>query len=129
MTRKKTTKPHLSVADRLRKAREQAGFASQSDFATVLGVSRGLVGQWETGGKLPGRANLANVSRHCGVPMEYLIGEAKTLKMSVTTQDDQEAMMLLAFRRLAPLGKRNIVELLTTGIKVRRSVQQETEKT
>lgn len=116
-----------SVSNRIMNARLKAGFASQSDFATVLGVSRGLVGQWESDVKLPGRQNLANVARLTGVSMEYLMGKTDKLVMSVTTETDQEAMMLLAFRRLAPLGKRNIVELLTVGIHIRRGVQQEPE--
>lgn len=118
---------HLSVANRLKMARKQAGFPSQADFATVLGVSRGLVGQWESGRKMPGRTNLLLLAKHCGIAVEWLVGESADMKMSVASANDREARVLLAFRRLTPLGQQRYEELLTEGIKIRRSVQQETE--
>lgn len=52
------------------------GYTDQRSFALTLGVTGGLVGQWETGAKVPGRANLRRIAQICGVSIDYLLGNA-----------------------------------------------------
>ena len=45
---------------------------SQTDLAAALGVSRGAVGQWETGETAPSTENLAKAAIELGRPFEWL---------------------------------------------------------
>lgn len=65
----------MTPSARIRIARISAGYPSQASFAEALGVSKGLVGQWESDNqvKLPGVANLAKIARLCRVSMEWLL--------------------------------------------------------
>lgn len=85
--------------NRLTEARLRAGFKSQADFAAELGVSRGLVGQWETGLKLPGRSNLAKIGERCLVSMAWLLGETDDPGRSFPITDPYEVKLLLQLRR------------------------------
>jgi transcriptional regulator with XRE-family HTH domain len=101
------------IADRLTRARLRAGYKSQKEFATALRVSRGLVGQWETGLKLPGRANLVKISNLCAVSMAYLMGGTDDPFRPITTTDPYEIEMILKFRRCDPEFAHSLVGLLT----------------
>lgn len=96
------------VATRLR-----AGYRTQGAFAKALGVSRGLVGQWETDAKRPGRNNLAKIAKLCGISMEYLQGDTTDMTRSFVISAEQEAELILGFRRLPPRVRQNILNLVT----------------
>lgn len=124
MPRKK--QPAFTVtATRIAEARMTAVLGSQADFAILLGVSHGLVGQWESGLKLPGKENLFKIALLTGVSQDYLLGKVNELKRSLVVTDDYEIQIVLASRRMEPIGKQRLAELLTEGIKIRRKVQQE----
>lgn len=61
------------VGPRILKHRLDCGY-TQREFATLLGVSAGLVGQWETRTKMPGRDNLLKIARLTFTTMEFLLG-------------------------------------------------------
>jgi transcriptional regulator with XRE-family HTH domain len=63
------------MGNRIARARISAGFRSQQELAEALGLSRTLIGQWESQIKLPGRDNLAKIAKLCGVTIEYLQGK------------------------------------------------------
>lgn len=126
MPRKTTA---LNVANRLAAARLAANYRSQSDFATALGVSRGLVGQWETGIKLPGRANLAKIAKITAVPMEYLLGQSNQPKQALTTSDPFEIRIVLLSRQMSERQKQRFAEFLTIGPEITSSIKQEPEPT
>jgi transcriptional regulator with XRE-family HTH domain len=100
------------AANRFAQARRAAGFHSQRAFAKALDVSRGLVGQWESGTKMPGRDNLANIAALCAVSMAYLAGKSADPMMSITTRDDDEVDFLLAVRRMPPRARAGFAEFL-----------------
>ncbi len=117
---------HLSsVAQRLLKSRVDAGFTSQARFAKALGVSRGLIGQWESGSKVPGRQTLARAAKLCGVSMEYLCGESDNHALSTSAMNANEVRLLLAYRQLTMLEQERLLEFFTTGLKARRMAQKE----
>ena len=65
--------PEWTLADRLRKARELAGY-SQAELATVTGISRQSINSYETGRTVPRRPQLVMWSTACHVPYEWLTG-------------------------------------------------------
>lgn len=64
--------PTWNLADRLRKAREHAGFKRQEDMAATLHVSRSAVGNWETGENKPSYLALLRWAEVTDVPLEWL---------------------------------------------------------
>jgi transcriptional regulator with XRE-family HTH domain len=61
------------IGDRIRTIREELDL-SQTELAEAVGVSRGLVGQWETHKKQPGTDNLAALVRYTSVSADYILG-------------------------------------------------------
>lgn len=101
------------LGNRIALVRQRAGYRSQQTFAEAIGVSRGLVGQWESHAKRPGRDNLANIARLCGISMEYLLGETSDMQRSINISAEQEVELVLAFRRLPPHVRQNLFDLVT----------------
>lgn len=137
MKKRKKLKPqsmpslkHLSsVAQRLLKSRLDAGFTSQAQFAKALGVSRGLIGQWESGSKEPGRKTLAMAAKLCGVSMDYLCGASDNNTMSLTLTQSNEVRLVLAFRQLTLLEQERLLEFFSAGLKARRMAKSEKQPT
>jgi transcriptional regulator with XRE-family HTH domain len=69
----------------LRKMREEAGFASQADFASAIGVNQGYVSRIESGKQPPGRDTL----------QKWLVACGRTLSVSETPalSDEQSAVL------------------------------------
>ena len=65
--------PTWTLADRMRKAREAAGF-DQSALARSLGISRNSVSNYETGRTHPHQPVRELWAQRCGVPYEWLTG-------------------------------------------------------
>lgn len=65
------TIPTWDIRDRLRKARETAGL-EQSELATVMGVSRQTVSNYEKGHVQPRRSGLRLWAMATGVPVEWI---------------------------------------------------------
>jgi SOS-response transcriptional repressor LexA len=59
------------IGRRLTEAREECGM-SQTDLAAALGVTRGAVGQWETGKSAPSTENLIAAAIELKVALEWL---------------------------------------------------------
>lgn len=73
-----STIPQFTVADRLRKARETAGYSTQLDFEAATGISRGTINTHEAGRRQPSRRLLIEWAMHTGVPVEWLETGAAT---------------------------------------------------
>lgn len=69
--------PEFGLGDRLRKAREHAGFKEQRPFAAVLGISQKSVSNYEAGRTTPNRPVLREWARITRVRLEWLLGGAK----------------------------------------------------
>lgn len=68
--------PVFTLADRLRKAREQTGM-EQGPFAALVGISRVSVSNAERGANRPHHVTLIRWAEIAGVPLEWLLtGEA-----------------------------------------------------
>lgn len=97
------------IGNRIAGARIQAGFRTQDAFAKALKVSRGLVGQWESHKKQPGRENLRKIAKYCAVSMEYLLGNEPQMRRAVTLTLDDEIELVLMYRAMAKLSKENLL--------------------
>lgn len=64
---------NLTFKDRLRSLRKEHDITQQM-LADKLGVSRPLIGHWESGQKEPGLAVLIMISKIFGVSVDYLLG-------------------------------------------------------
>jgi len=64
--------PTMSMADRIRHARESAGL-SQADVARHFNLSRGAVAQWEMGKTGPDRNRVPELASLLGVSVGYLL--------------------------------------------------------
>lgn len=68
------------ICSRLRELRRKNG-CTQSDIATILGVSQSTVGNWEAGIRKPNFDTLKRIAKIFGVPAGYLLGEEETCEV------------------------------------------------
>ena len=119
-----------AIAARLIELRQRAGYPSQREFALALGVTGGLVGQWETGAKTPGRSNLVRIAQLTGVTVGYILGNeppAAELRQAANGQNPLERELLRLFRLVTPVFQHNLVNLLRQAVEMRASVNEECE--
>lgn len=111
------------IARRLSDLRKSAGYPSQRAFAEVVGVSGGIVGQWECGAKMPGRVNLLRIAELTGISVDYILGEAEGIPENLIEEMDREKE-LLRFYRAAPVQfRKNLVNMLRLAHLVRTEVE------
>jgi len=65
--------PMPNIGKRIKLLRESVPGRTQADFARLLGVSRGAVGNWELGQGIK-RENLVLVSQKTGASLDWLMG-------------------------------------------------------
>lgn len=58
--------------DRIRKARELAGFRDIKSFADVTGLDRGTLGQYEATGEVPRRGTIKSIALATKVRLDWL---------------------------------------------------------
>jgi len=61
----------MKISQRVAQARKNKGL-SQTQLASMLGVSRGACGQWERGVTVPSVLNLSKLSWHLNVRFEWI---------------------------------------------------------
>jgi transcriptional regulator with XRE-family HTH domain len=121
--------------NRIRQARRHAKL-SQQGLATLVGVHRSAVAQWEKpGGPHPTAENLAKVALNTAVHFEWLAtgrgrmtyahdGHAKdeipTFKLDLVAQSEAESRALAAMRRLSYLEQMALVEMMESFARVRQ---------
>ncbi len=113
------------MAVRIRRARRGAGL-SQADLASLLGINRSAVAQWErSGGCKPTAGNLAKLAIATKLNFEWLAtgrgrmsaepaGETHALRLDVYAHDEMEERVLLALRKLPVWQAVAIAELVET---------------
>ena len=65
----------MTFADRLKSLRETSK-ESQADLAGKIGVSTGMISQYESGKKMPGRETMKKVANHYNTTLSDLLGES-----------------------------------------------------
>lgn len=75
-------RPEFTIVDRLRKAREEAGL-EQRELADRIAVSRGTIGNYESGQTPPKVIVLRAWAAVCDVDEEWLIGDYQPPKRRI----------------------------------------------
>ncbi len=114
----------MEIGHRIKKARELAGL-SQTDLADLTRRSRGLVGQWESHKKKPGRESLIKVASATSVSVGFLLGQEEIGATPLTTQSPEEAALLRQFRRLNGVQRKNLLHLVGISVDIRQEIEQQ----
>lgn len=117
------TIPTMKTGDRIRKARTDAKL-SQRQLADRVGVSDGLVGQWETYLKEPGRDNLFKIAEVTLVDPSSLVKDLPPGQSGVKITDPRELTLLRRFRAASKRAQDNWLELMDMAGDVRRKIKQ-----
>ena len=83
------------------KLKELRGNMSQSELAQKLEVTRGAVGMWESGDRLPNYATLIKISNFFNVSIDELLGNERFLNI----QMPQNALIV-------PIEKKSTIQML-----------------
>lgn len=114
--------PPMTIGDRIRSARLAAGL-SQRDLANAIGVSHGIVGQWETDRKAPGIESLRKIAAVTFTDPSSLLSDIPATS-GILVQDARQLTMLRRFVQLSPRQQQNLLELLGVAADVRRELQE-----
>lgn len=103
----------LAIGRRIAAARERKGL-SQADLATILGITSGAVGQYETGRNLPKLARFEAISGSCDVTVEWLLtGDDPDELRKAQTVNEAEALRLI---RSLPADKQQSALAMLLGL-------------
>jgi transcriptional regulator with XRE-family HTH domain len=117
----------MDIGDRIALARGLVGL-SQTDLAAMLGVSRGLVGQWESHRKKPGRENVSKIAQATLVGVGWLMGEDDAAMDRLTIRPDADQLaMLRYFARLRPIPRENFLEGIARTADMPDKIEAESE--
>lgn len=111
------------LPDRIRRARLLCKRMSQQDLATLTGVQRSAVAQWERKhGSLPSMAHLIAIANSTGVCLEWLgtgRGPVKpvdswvgVLSKDDIAQDELETQCLVSLRRMPRRVREQMISLM-----------------
>ncbi len=98
-------------SERLKNLRSRTG-ESQNDLGKALGKSRESVAKYEVGMNEPDLTSLANISKHFGVSVDFILG----------TTDNEQAIILTnpELKPFEPyLHDKNFVEYIKLAVKVK----------
>jgi len=77
----------MMFAERLKVLRAEKGL-TQVELADMLGVSKGTVGMWETGKRMPSFETLDEMTRIFDRRMDYILGYSNDTSSPVPTAED-----------------------------------------
>ncbi len=96
----------IQLGERLRRARELAGFA-QGEAAIALGITSAALSQYEGGKRRIEALTLDRIARLYGVPITYFFADAQTDK-----QTDWEMALRSLANSLSAAGKAGVAKLI-----------------
>ena len=112
----------MEIGNRIAQARQQAQL-TQTELASKIGVTRGLVGQWESHRKKPGRESLRKIAEVTLVSMDWLLtGDAVS---GVNVKDPDALRILRAFMRMSERQRKNMAEFFRVSADVSREVEHQ----
>lgn len=101
---------HLSIGDRIKRIRKEKNL-SQHDLAVISGVAQQTISNAETGRNDPNSESLRLLADALGVSKSELLGEDVLLSDHKLTP--REFKMISEFRKLNPVGQKQLIELAT----------------
>ena len=116
----------MEIGHRIKRARLGAGL-SQRELATAVGVTHGLVGQWESHRKAPGREVLRRIAEVTLTDVAALLADMPEGNQGVRVTDLKQLALLRRFVRMTPGQQDNLLEFLGIAAHVRREIEQQRE--
>lgn len=114
-------KMHPGLGERLRTLREHRSL-NQIDVAVAVGVSRPHLSKIERGGDEPGRALLMKLAEFYEVNLDWLAtGHGEMHAGAAGAKDEDEALLLYAWRSLPKQEAKPLLEMLLSRVKPRGS--------
>lgn len=101
----------MEIGHRIKQARAAAGL-TQTELAHAVGVSRGLVGQWENHTKKPGRDLVRRIATATSVSVEFLLGDERLDEGRLIISSADEAALIRRYRMLSDKQRRSIHDLI-----------------
>lgn len=103
--------------DRFAYLRKRSQFTQQemADALKSYGgerISRGLIGSWEAGVRLPGRDNLELIADYFKVPMDYLLGKEDDPTSSAEEVMPEITMIARAGAKMTPERRKDMLRML-----------------
>ncbi|WKC16724.1 MULTISPECIES: helix-turn-helix domain-containing protein [Acetobacter] len=106
-----------SIGERLRNLRKQRNM-TQVEAAVAIGTSRSNLTKIETGEYLPGREVLMAAAEFYGVSLDWLTsGDKPNSKRSAVAENEQEALLLYAYRALPRDEAEPLLAMLLNRVK------------
>ena len=116
----------MAIAERIHQARTRQGY-SQSQLASMVGVTRGACGQWERGISSPSIENLSQLAIMLDVSFEWLAtgrgemaGENAIMEPAATRYGhkpgltDEQRELLACYGRLSAPKQQALIRFLQT---------------
>ena len=100
-------KVETRFGERLRALREESGL-SQYQLAAGMGVSRGLLGNYERGSRRPNHQMLCAIADYFGVTVEYMLGLTDERKGASLPAGADE--LLCKYLQLSEEGRRDLLK-------------------
>jgi transcriptional regulator with XRE-family HTH domain len=98
---------------------------SQRELALAVGVTHGLVGQWESHRKSPGRENVRRIAEATLVdPGALLHDVGVNSQTGVLVTDRRQVALLRRFVMISPRQQENLLELLGVAGDIRRELEE-----
>ena len=90
----------IEIGKRIKLLRKELGL-KQADFVAGLDVSRSYLSKLETGEEQPGRDLLIRMAQEFKISLDWLASGSGEMRPATAT-NEQEALLLFAFRSLPP---------------------------
>jgi transcriptional regulator with XRE-family HTH domain len=114
----------MAIGHRIKKAREDAGL-TQRELAKRIRLSPGLIGQWESHRKKPGRDILPRLADALVLDITVLLNDSGDQRPGVLIRDPKQLALIRRFKQLSPRQQESILELLGVSADVWREVQKQ----
>lgn len=98
---------------------------SQRELADAVGVSRGLVGAWESHRKAPGRETLRRLAKVTFTDPAAILDDLPPDQAGVKITDLRHLALIRRFDRMSKRQQENLFELLGMAADVRRELEKE----
>ena len=119
----------MAIGDRIRRARLAAGL-SQRELAAAIGVTHGLVGQWESHRKSPGRDNLLRISEATFTDPAAILRDIRKDEIgAVQVSDIRQIAMLRRWVLMSVKQQDSLLEFMGIAADVRRELHKQREPT
>ena len=96
---------------KLKELREIKGI-SQRELADILDVSRGSVGNWESGTREPNLATVKKIADYFGITTDYLIGVNEKQSNSLFNIGNRDCAVLDEIKNLSELQKEEVLDFI-----------------